>query len=117
MAHAQENPLALSPEWRGKTLSQMIDHRAVVNPDLIYAEYPNSPVTYDEGFRAFTYSNLANAINGVAHWLRKSLGTPAKVETLAYIGPNDIRIPALIIGASKAGYTVSVLRFGSKETH
>lgn len=47
-------------------------------------------------------------MNGVAWWLQNSLG-PGNFETLAYIGPDDIRIPALIVGAIKAGYVVSPL--------
>ncbi|KAI9650306.1 hypothetical protein NHQ30_000319 [Ciborinia camelliae] len=106
MKSGYRNPLELSPEWREQPISRMVDHRAEVTPHLLYAEYPISPVSYDAGFRGFTYANLANAINGIAWWLRETLGTPKSLETLAYIGPNDIRIPALILGASKAGYAI-----------
>lgn len=101
------NPLEVPLEWRTKLLPQIIDYRAKVTPNLLYAEYPISPTSYDQGFRKSTYKDLANAINGVAWWLQSSLGPPTTFNTLAYIGPNDIRTPALILGAVKAGYVVS----------
>ncbi|RAH43173.1 acetyl-CoA synthetase-like protein [Aspergillus brunneoviolaceus CBS 621.78] len=52
---------------------------------------------------AVTYEVLANAINGLAHWLVSHLG-PGKGEVLTYVGPNDLPYPALILGAVKAGY-------------
>ncbi|KAJ5531965.1 acetyl-CoA synthetase-like protein [Penicillium frequentans] len=60
-------------------------------------------MSYDEWYNAITYKALANAINGIAHWLTKSLG-PGHGEILAYLGPNDLRYPALVLGAVKAGY-------------
>lgn len=86
-------------------LPNIFDHYAQVKPDAIYAEYPVNPMTYEEGYRPITYKALANAINGVAGWLTKTLG-PGTGETLAYLGPNDLRYPALVLGAVKAGYCV-----------
>jgi hypothetical protein len=37
--------------------------------------------------------------------LTKALG-PGHGEILAYLGPNDLRYPALVLGAVKAGYCV-----------
>jgi thioester reductase-like protein len=80
-----------------------VDHYAKFKPDQLYAEYPRSPTSYDEGFRPITYRAFANAINGNAWWLTKTLGR-GNGEPLAYIGPNDLRYPALVLGAVKAGY-------------
>jgi acyl-CoA synthetase (AMP-forming)/AMP-acid ligase II len=85
---------------------QIIDRLARTTPDALYAEYPNSPQTYAEGYRKITYRDFANAINGLAWWLRESLGPGDGSQVLAYIGPNDLRYPALILGAVKAGYVV-----------
>ena len=93
-------------QFTGDLLPHLVDNRAKWTPDTIYSEYPVSPLTYDEGYRRITYPEFANAINGVAHWLVKTLGASKDFETLAYIGPNDIRYPALILGAVKAGYKV-----------
>ncbi|KAJ5382865.1 NRPS-like enzyme [Penicillium concentricum] len=84
-------------------LPQTVDHYARVKPDALYAEYPTSPMSYDDGYVPITYRTFANAINGIAWWLTKTLG-PGQGDVLAYIGPNDLRYPALVIGAVKAGY-------------
>lgn len=105
-----------SPDFdpRSELLPNIFDHYAWVKPDAIYAEYPVDPMTYEKGYRPITYKAFANAINGVAGWLTKTLG-PGTGETLAYLGPNDLRYPALVLGAVKAGYCVGwsfhVVRF------
>ncbi|KAJ6018232.1 acetyl-CoA synthetase-like protein [Penicillium sp. IBT 35674x] len=88
---------------RTQLIPNLVDHYADAKPDAVYAEYPVNPMSYDEGYKAITYKTLANAINGIAHWLTKSLG-PGHGEILAYLGPNDLRYPALVLGAVKAGY-------------
>ncbi|OOF90104.1 hypothetical protein ASPCADRAFT_179722 [Aspergillus carbonarius ITEM 5010] len=81
----------------------LVDHYATATPDDIYAEYPISPESYDDGYRLITYRSFANAVNGVAWWLSQTLG-PGRGEILPYIGPQDVRYPALVLGAVKAGY-------------
>ncbi|RAK90448.1 NRPS-like enzyme [Aspergillus costaricaensis CBS 115574] len=88
---------------RSELLPNIIDHYAQVKPEAIYAEYPVNPMTYEEGYTPITYKALANAINGVAAWLTKTLG-PGTGEVLAYLGRNDLRYPALVLVAVKAGY-------------
>ena len=87
-------------------IPRIIDRLAEITPQSLYAEYPVSPLNYDEGYRKITYGDFANAINGIAWWLHNTLGLGKDFETLAYIGPNDLRYPALILGAVKAGYLV-----------
>lgn len=84
-------------------LPHIIDHYARVKPDAPYTEYPKSSMSYEDGYLPITYRAFANAINGVAWWLTATFG-PGQGEVLAYIGPNDIRYPALVMGAVKAGY-------------
>lgn len=93
-------------QFTGDLLPHLVDKRAAFTPDTIYSEYPVSTLTYDEGYRKITYRNFANAVNGVAGWLIDTLGPGKDFETLAYIGPNDVRYPALVLGAVKAGYKV-----------
>lgn len=97
---------AQSPHFTGNLVPHLVDKRAALTPDTLYSEYPVSTLTYDEGYRKITYREFANAINGAARWLVDTLGPGKDFETLAYIGPNDIRYPALILGAVKAGYKV-----------
>ncbi|CAD6582894.1 MAG: hypothetical protein ASARMPRED_001098 [Alectoria sarmentosa] len=95
---------APSLQFTGDLVPHLVDKRAALTPDTVYSEYPVSTLTYDEGYRKITYRDFANAINGAARWLVDTLGPGKDFETLAYIGPNDIRYPALILGAVKAGY-------------
>lgn len=87
-------------------LNNVVDSIARASPDLVYAELPRSPVDLSHGFRQVTYREFANAIDGVAWWLRNSLGLSKTFETLTYIGPNDLRHNLLLLGAVKAGYKV-----------
>ena len=87
-------------------IPDVVDQRARNEPESLYAEYPISATSYQEGYRKITYRDFANAINGVAWWLHKTLGPGKDCEPLAYIGPNDLRYPALVLGAVKAGYAV-----------
>ncbi|PLB43654.1 NRPS-like enzyme [Aspergillus steynii IBT 23096] len=90
---------------RTELLPNIVDHYAKVKPDALYAEYPKSPLTYEHGYRQVTFRDLANAVNGVAAWLTEKLG-PGNGEILPYVGANDVRYPALVLGAAKAGYVM-----------
>ncbi|RAQ49456.1 NRPS-like enzyme [Aspergillus flavus] len=98
---ATTNASAFNP--RTQLLPHIVDHYAKVKPEAIYAEYPISLMTYEDGYRPITFRLFANAINGIAWWLTEKLG-PGNGEILAYVGPNDLRYPALVLGAVKAGY-------------
>ncbi|KAJ6081901.1 NRPS-like enzyme [Penicillium canescens] len=86
----------------------IVDHHGASCPDRIYAEYPNTNVTYDQGYFKITYGDLANAVNGAAWFLTKTLGPGDNKEVLPYIGPNDLRYSVLVAGALKAGYVVQM---------
>lgn len=89
------------------TLLDILDHYAHLQPDEIFAEYPKSPSTYNQGYRKITYLCLANAVNGAAGWLINTIGKGDGSTKLAYIGPNDVRYCVLALGSIKAGYSVS----------
>lgn len=97
-------PVPLSQ--KKQLLNNIVDGMAKTRPSALYAEIPNSLTTYEAGFRKITYGILANAINGVAWWLKKELGTSQTFETLSYIGPSDLRYVIMLLGAVKAGYKV-----------
>ena len=92
--------------WENELLPNVVDHLAKVAPTSTWAEYPRSSASYDDGFFAITYKDLANAINGLAWWLHDTLGPGNNHRVLAYIGPNDLRYSALVLAANKAGYLV-----------
>lgn len=92
---------------RTQLVPHIVDHYAKIKPDAIYAEYPVSLTTYEHGYRPISFKAFANAVNGIAWWLLERLG-PGNGEILAYVGPNDLRYPALVLGAIKAGYRVRI---------
>lgn len=75
-----------------------MDKRAGLTPGaIVYSGYPIPTLTYDEGYSKVTYRDYANSVNGATRWLQTTLGPGHDYETLAYIGPNDLRYPALIL--------------------
>ncbi|KAL9094874.1 MAG: hypothetical protein Q9165_002823 [Trypethelium subeluteriae] len=102
MATGHTQPL----QWKNDLLPNHVDRLARETPQALYAEYPVSPLNYDEGYRQITYRDYANAINGAAWWLSDVLGQSKEHEVLAYIGPNDIRYTVLALAALKAGYVL-----------
>jgi hypothetical protein len=80
---------------------QIVDRLARATPDTLYAEYPNSPQAYAEGYCKITYRDFSNAVNGLAWWLQESLGPGDGSQVLAYIGPNELRYPAHYSSRSK----------------
>ncbi|KAK7962758.1 NRPS-like protein biosynthetic cluster [Apiospora aurea] len=96
-------------------LPHMVDHIASIDPDAAYGMWPVVPASYEAGFRTINYAQLANMVNGLAWWLIESLGGPGRDnEALAYVGPNDVRIPALGFATIKAGYSKEWLTIGMK---
>ena len=103
-SHTSDNSL---PWILDDLVPHIVDRRAKGSPHAVFAEYPASSTTYSEGYDQVTYLQLANAINGFAHWLHDTFGSQINNKRLAYIGPNDLRYPALILGAAKLGCVVS----------
>ncbi|KAI1212188.1 putative NRPS-like enzyme [Annulohypoxylon truncatum] len=91
--------------WQNDLLPHIVDRLARETPDAIYGLWPVAPASYEAGFRDVTYAQLANVINGLAIWLEEQLGR-GEHDVLAYVGPNDVRLTALIIAAVKAGYVL-----------
>lgn len=94
------------PRQPRNLLNHIVDDMAREKPEAIYAELPLSATSFDGGFRRISYRDLSNAINGMAWWLNKTLGPGQNFETLAYIGPTDMRHSILLLGAVKAGFKV-----------
>lgn len=95
-------------KWRPDLLSHIVDRRAREQPNEAYGLWPVAQASYEAGFRTITYAQLANIINGLAWWIVKHVGPPgAGQPVLTYIGPNDVRLTAMILASVKAGYVVS----------
>jgi hypothetical protein len=98
---------ALPPSDSNQLLPTILDNRAKTNPHGIWAKFPVSPTTYGSGFRSATHLEVANAINKVAWLLDEHFGKGKDFETLAYLGPNDLRYTIVVVAGIKAGYKAS----------
>lgn len=96
--------------WQDDLLPHVIDRLAQEKPNVLFGQW----VT-ESSVASITYSDLSNIINGLARWLVEHLGTPSNYSqspgVLTYIGPNDVRYPALLFAAIKTGYVVSLCFF------
>ena len=99
-------PHYLPPKCGRRLVPHIIDEYANVNPRKVFASYPRSSNLQD-GFRDVNYLQLANAINACAWWIEAQVGKGHNFETLAYIGPSDLRYAILTVAAIKTGYKVS----------
>ncbi|KAF7939130.1 uncharacterized protein EAE97_007211 [Botrytis byssoidea] len=73
----------LAPHRQRKLLTRIVDGMAKHRPNSLYAEIPKSLTSYEDGFQKVTYANLANVINGLAHWIYHTLGPGENFQTLA----------------------------------
>lgn len=88
-------------------LPHAVDRLARERPDEPYGLWPVAPASYEAGFRTISYAQLANMVNGLAWWIEKHLGTDRDArQVLTYMGPNDVRLTAMVLASVKAGYAV-----------
>ncbi|KAF7958562.1 hypothetical protein EAE96_002102 [Botrytis aclada] len=66
-----------------RLLTDILDDRARVCPDVLFGEYPVSLINFSQGYRRITYAQLANAVNGAAKWLTEELGPGKDFQTLS----------------------------------
>ncbi|KAL8953360.1 MAG: hypothetical protein Q9222_000787 [Ikaeria aurantiellina] len=90
-------------------LPHIIDQRAVDEPASSVAAVPTTSHDHSYLWTNVNYQQFANAINGAAWWIHKTIHSSSSFETLAYIGPNDLRYPILILGAVKAGFQLLLI--------
>ena len=67
---------------------------------------PKDPKTYSKGYRVVTYSDFERGVDRLAWFLEEKLGKSTALDTLAYIGPNDIRYFMLSVAVPKARYKI-----------
>jgi thioester reductase-like protein/acyl-coenzyme A synthetase/AMP-(fatty) acid ligase/aryl carrier-like protein len=79
------------------------DRKATNDPDGIYAYLPVS-TTYQGGFRPVTHLELATSVNFIANLITQNFGKGTIFETIAYIGPSDMRYAMVLLAIIKAGF-------------
>ncbi|KAL9117063.1 MAG: hypothetical protein Q9187_006405 [Circinaria calcarea] len=86
-------------------IADQLDSLAQSDPDHVFASLPRSS-TFAHGLYHITLRTLARAVDRAAWWLESTLGKSSDFETIAYIGPADLRYVILAIAATKVGYKV-----------
>jgi acyl-coenzyme A synthetase/AMP-(fatty) acid ligase len=96
-----------STPYGRRLIPPLIDEIAEHDPDRVFACIPKTTDLKD-GFQDVTFADFARAINRAAGWIEKTLGQShdGKFETLAYMGPFDLRYYVMIVAACKLGYKV-----------
>lgn len=93
------------PDCGRRLLPTLIDDIARSNPDRPFASLPKTTDPRD-GFIDINFRTIATAINRCAWWIETEFGRSLDFESLAYMGPSDLRSAILIIAAIKTGYKV-----------
>lgn len=88
-----------------RLLPQVVDYFAEAEPTRVYASIPNSSDHLSDGFQDVTMAKLAAMVNRLCWWLHDSLGV-GNLDTMAYIGPADIRYALVFLTAVKCRYKV-----------
>jgi hypothetical protein len=88
-------------------LPHVIKQNAQTDPHGVFARIPAGS-KYTDGYRDVTKLQLHKAVNHTASLLRQNLGESKRFETLAYIGPGDLRYSIIVVAGIKAGYKVRV---------
>src|SRR6187402_1666980 len=80
-----------------------IDEIAHETPDRVFTLIPRSSNLQD-GYMNVTYGVFARAVDRASAWLEVTFGRSESFETLAYIGPFDLRYYIVVLGATKVGF-------------
>ena len=88
-----------------RLLPQVVDELAKTDPNRVYATYQRSS-DISAGFRDVTMREMASAVNKVAFWIKENIGCSTTFETIAFVGPSDLRYAIMLLAAIKCGYKV-----------
>lgn len=92
--------------YGSRLLPQVVDKLSRSDPKRVYATFQLSS-DLSRGFCDVTMLEVAQAINKLAWWIEMNLGRSTVFETIAYIGPSDLRYAIVFLAAVKCGYKVS----------
>jgi len=88
-------------------LVSLIDTYATDKPSSGWASIPKDNDEVAKGFIDITFKQFANATNYAAKWLQANVTShAAPFETLAYVGPKDLRYLILAAAVLKCGVQV-----------
>jgi acyl-coenzyme A synthetase/AMP-(fatty) acid ligase len=104
----ETNSYAAVKEGPQRLLPKIVDFNAEAHPTKLYAIFPKFE-SLSTGLYEFTYKQFADSINYISWWLDESLGKSQSCDTIAYIGPKDIRYSILAVAAIKTGRKVRIV--------
>ena len=93
-------------DYGRRLLTNLIEEIASTTPQRIFVSV-QGPDPSTTAFEDITYHAFANAINKCSWWLENKLRGSVCTRTVAYIGPQDLLYPILVIACIKTGYKVS----------
>jgi acyl-CoA synthetase (AMP-forming)/AMP-acid ligase II len=102
-ANEQSNAKTSDPAFEPQGVIQLIDNIASKDPTRPFTYIASSNEVRD-GWKAVSFLQLDNAINYLAYAISKMVkGSTEQFPTVAYIGPNDIRYPMILLACVRAG--------------
>ena len=96
---------ACEPARGRRTALVTLSRRAEVEPNKLFGSFPLTD-DIEDGFRDFTFAELAKAIDACAWHLKEVFGTSEKFEAILYMGTNDFRYTIIMYAAIKCGFQV-----------
>lgn len=88
-----------------RLLINVIEGTAKHEPDRVYASIPRSN-DLAKGFRDVKFPELLQSIDYYAWWIHDNVGCSDTIETVSYIGVQDLRYVVVFFAAVKCGYKV-----------
>lgn len=92
-------------EKAGIWLPSIVEQNAKADPEGLFARFPQG-ASYKDGFQDVSKLQFATAVDHTASLIESQYGKGANFETLAYIGPNDLRYLIVLVAGIKTGYKV-----------
>ena len=96
------------PDCGRRIIPKLIDGIAAREPQRPFISIPRSP-SIEDGYEDIGYGTFANAVNSCSWWIEEHLGTSSGSQTIAYLGPLDVRYLIVLLAASKTGHVVQSL--------
>lgn len=119
---SESNPDPATPAGRGRrTTIATLYRRAELEPNKLFGSFPLTD-NIEDGFRDFTFAELAKAVDTCAWNLKETFGTSEQFEAILSMGSNDYRYIIFFYAAIKCGFQVkhrrpSRVRVQYKLTH
>jgi hypothetical protein len=95
----------VSKDFGKRLLPQVVDLFARYEPHRVYASLPKSQLDLSAGFQDVTMAKLASIVNSMSWEMERTRGQ-GKLDTIAYIGPADLRYAVIFLAGVKCGYKV-----------